>query len=81
MASDTTDCRRYRKKTIFSKEIFSLTHFNFLPQIYPRHKDIYNWIDIDQRVYVPYNISYLQESFNYVSNFYHFEIMKVKKNF
>ncbi|KAJ8672950.1 hypothetical protein QAD02_004211, partial [Eretmocerus hayati] len=37
-----------------------------LNRIYPRHKDIYNWIDIDQRIYVPYNLSYLQENFNYI---------------
>ncbi|XP_023244944.1 endothelin-converting enzyme-like 1 [Copidosoma floridanum] len=37
-----------------------------LNKIYPRHKDIYNWIDIDQRIYVPYNLSYLQESFGYI---------------
>ncbi|XP_031780463.1 neprilysin-1 isoform X2 [Nasonia vitripennis] len=38
-----------------------------LNKIYPRHKDIYNWIDIDQRIYVPYNLTHLQESFAYVS--------------
>lgn len=37
------------------------------PQIYPKHKDLYNWVDVDQRVYVPFNMSYLQESFGYVS--------------
>ena len=36
-------------------------------QIYPKHKDLYNWVDVDQRVYVPFNMSYLQESFGYVS--------------
>ncbi|XP_011500952.1 PREDICTED: neprilysin-21 [Ceratosolen solmsi marchali] len=33
---------------------------------YPRYRDIYNWIEIDQRIYVPYNLSYLQESFEYI---------------
>lgn len=40
---------------------------NVDPQIYPKHKDLYNWVDVDQRVYVPFNMSYLQESFGYVS--------------
>ncbi|KZC06197.1 Phosphate-regulating neutral endopeptidase, partial [Dufourea novaeangliae] len=38
-----------------------------LSKIYPKHKDLYNWVDVDQRVYVPFNMSYLQESFGYVS--------------
>ncbi|KAG7200209.1 hypothetical protein KM043_000641 [Ampulex compressa] len=37
-----------------------------LGKIYPKHKDLYNWVDVDQRVYVPYNMSYLQESFGYI---------------
>ncbi|XP_043274148.1 neprilysin isoform X3 [Venturia canescens] len=37
-----------------------------LNKIYPRHKDLYNWVDVDQRVYVPYNLTYLQESFGYI---------------
>lgn len=36
-------------------------------QIYPKHKDLYNWVDVDQRMYVAYNVTYLQESFDYVS--------------
>ncbi|XP_076284156.1 neprilysin-1 isoform X4 [Lasioglossum baleicum] len=37
-----------------------------LSKIYPKHKDLYNWVDVDQRVYVPFNMSYLQESFGYI---------------
>ncbi|XP_015589308.1 neprilysin-1 [Cephus cinctus] len=37
-----------------------------LSKIYPRHKDLYNWMDVDQRVYVPYNLSRLQEEFGYI---------------
>lgn len=36
-------------------------------QIYPKHKDLYDWVDVDQKLYVIYNMTYLQESFNYVS--------------
>ncbi|XP_006616629.1 neprilysin-1-like isoform X4 [Apis dorsata] len=39
-----------------------------LSKIYPKHKDLYNWVDVDQRVYVPFNMSYLQESFGYVGD-------------
>ncbi|XP_017883535.1 neprilysin-1-like isoform X2 [Ceratina calcarata] len=31
-----------------------------------KHKDLYNWVDVDQRVYVPFNMSYLQDSFGYI---------------
>ncbi|CAL7951057.1 unnamed protein product [Xylocopa violacea] len=37
-----------------------------LSKIYPKHKDLYNWVDVDQRVYVPFNMSYLQDSFGYI---------------
>ncbi|XP_050464236.1 neprilysin-1-like [Cataglyphis hispanica] len=37
-----------------------------LDKIYPKHKDLYNWVDVDQRIYVAYNVSYLQENFNYI---------------
>ncbi|XP_047359267.1 neprilysin isoform X2 [Vespa velutina] len=37
-----------------------------LSKIYPKHKDLYNWVDVDQRVYVPFNMTYLQESFGYI---------------
>ncbi|XP_018397031.1 PREDICTED: neprilysin-like [Cyphomyrmex costatus] len=37
-----------------------------LEKIYPKHKDLYNWVDIEQRVYVAYNVTYLQESFGYI---------------
>ncbi|XP_033217497.1 neprilysin-21-like [Belonocnema kinseyi] len=37
-----------------------------LHKIYPRHKDLYNWMDIDHRIYVRYNLSFLQENFDYV---------------
>ncbi|GAB1862340.1 Endothelin-converting enzyme 1 [Camponotus japonicus] len=37
-----------------------------LKKIYPKHKDLYNWVDVDQRVYVAYNVSYLQENFSYI---------------
>ncbi|EZA60236.1 Endothelin-converting enzyme [Ooceraea biroi] len=37
-----------------------------LEKIYPKHKDLYNWVDVDQRVYVAYNVTYLQESFGYI---------------
>ncbi|XP_043676483.1 neprilysin-like [Vespula pensylvanica] len=37
-----------------------------LNKIYPKHKDLYNWVDVDQRVYVPFNMTYLQESFGYI---------------
>ncbi|XP_051159480.1 neprilysin-1-like [Leptopilina boulardi] len=37
-----------------------------LHKIYPRHKDLYNWMDIDHRIYVRYNLSFLQESFDYI---------------
>ncbi|KAL0115549.1 hypothetical protein PUN28_010815 [Cardiocondyla obscurior] len=38
-----------------------------LEKIYPKHKNLYNWVDVEQRVYVAYNVSYLQETFNYIS--------------
>jgi len=38
-----------------------------LSQIYPKHKDLYNWVDVEHRVYVAYNVTYLQENFGYVS--------------
>lgn len=53
------------KKGEKKKGIYSSQYWN--PQIYPKHKDLYNWVDVDQRVYVPFNMSYLQESFGYVS--------------
>ncbi|XP_018056430.1 PREDICTED: neprilysin-1-like [Atta colombica] len=31
-----------------------------------KHKDLYNWVDVEQRVYVAYNITYLQENFGYI---------------
>ncbi|XP_011636388.1 neprilysin-1-like [Pogonomyrmex barbatus] len=37
-----------------------------LEKIYPKHKDLYNWVDVDQRVYVAYNVTYLQENFGYI---------------
>ncbi|XP_018342778.1 PREDICTED: neprilysin-1-like [Trachymyrmex septentrionalis] len=37
-----------------------------LEKIYPKHKDLYNWVDVEQRVYVAYNITYLQENFGYI---------------
>ncbi|XP_071650462.1 neprilysin-1 isoform X1 [Temnothorax longispinosus] len=37
-----------------------------LEKIYPKHKDLYNWVDVEQRVYVTYNVTYLQESFGYI---------------
>ncbi|XP_014222216.1 neprilysin-1-like isoform X1 [Trichogramma pretiosum] len=53
--------------TLRSSEADQLLQFCLsLDKIFPRHKDIYNWIDIDQRIYVPYNLSYLQDSFNYI---------------
>ncbi|XP_012226290.1 neprilysin-1 [Linepithema humile] len=37
-----------------------------LEKVYPKHKDLYNWVDVDQRVYVAYNVTYLQETFGYI---------------
>ncbi|KAG5319125.1 NEP protein, partial [Acromyrmex heyeri] len=37
-----------------------------LEKIYPKHKDLYNWVDVEQRVYVAYNVTYLQENFGYI---------------
>ncbi|XP_023288440.1 neprilysin-1 [Orussus abietinus] len=37
-----------------------------LGKILPRHKDLYNWVDVDQRAFVPYNLTHLQESFGYI---------------
>ncbi|XP_070166397.1 neprilysin-1 isoform X3 [Polyergus mexicanus] len=37
-----------------------------IEKIYPKHKDLYNWVDVDQRVYVAYNVSHLQENFSYI---------------
>ncbi|XP_011057203.1 PREDICTED: neprilysin-1-like isoform X2 [Acromyrmex echinatior] len=31
-----------------------------------KHKDLYNWVDVEQRVYVAYNVTYLQENFGYI---------------
>ncbi|XP_011137459.1 neprilysin-1 [Harpegnathos saltator] len=50
-----------------SSEIDLLLQFcSSLEKIYPKHKDLYNWVDVDQRVYVAYNATYLQESFGYI---------------
>ncbi|XP_015187858.1 PREDICTED: neprilysin-like isoform X2 [Polistes dominula] len=58
-------------KTMSSKERSSETDLLLqfclsLSKIYPKHKDLYNWVDVDQRVYVPFNMTYLQESFGYI---------------
>ncbi|XP_011867543.1 PREDICTED: neprilysin-1 [Vollenhovia emeryi] len=37
-----------------------------LEKIYPKHKDLYTWVDVEQRVYIAYNVTYLQESFGYI---------------
>ncbi|KAK0098161.1 hypothetical protein PV326_010738 [Microctonus aethiopoides] len=50
-----------------SYETYLLMQFCLaLSKIYPRQKDLYNWVDVDQRVYIPYNLTYLQNSFGYV---------------
>ncbi|XP_044585974.1 endothelin-converting enzyme 1-like isoform X1 [Cotesia glomerata] len=50
-----------------SYETYLLLQFCLsLSKIYPRQKDLYNWVDVDQRVYVPYNLTYLQDNFNYI---------------
>ncbi|XP_015109217.1 neprilysin-2 [Diachasma alloeum] len=50
-----------------SYETYLLMQFCLaLSKIYPRQKDLYNWVDVDQRVYVPYNLTYLQDSFGYI---------------
>ncbi|XP_034940885.1 neprilysin-2 [Chelonus insularis] len=50
-----------------SYETYLLMQFCLaLSKIYPRQKDLYDWVDVDQRVYVPYNLTYLQDSFSYI---------------
>ncbi|XP_008550399.1 endothelin-converting enzyme 1 [Microplitis demolitor] len=50
-----------------SYETYLLLQFCLsLSKIYPRQKDLYNWVDVDQRVYIPYNLTYLQDNFNYI---------------
>ncbi|KAK0089205.1 hypothetical protein PV325_008517 [Microctonus aethiopoides] len=50
-----------------SYETYLLMQFCLaLSKIYPRQKDLYNWVDVDQRVYIPYNLTYLQNSFGYI---------------
>lgn len=50
-----------------SSEMDLLLQFcSSLEKIYPKHKDLYNWVDVDQRVYVAYNVTHLQESFGYI---------------